>query len=264
MLLRLTRPSVTNDMRNHKCDGGRSRWTDPRDTQASQQTQTFAAATLRRTDVVVSNAPSLPPDSATKADIHYEGAMSAQILALVGSLRSGSDNRRLAEAAVKLAPSGISVEIFEGLADVVLYNEDIDQAGAVAAVDRLRAKVQSADALLLVTPEYNGTMSAALKNAIDWISRPFGAGVITGKPTAVIGTSHGHYGGVWAHDDARKSARIAGATVLDDVALSVPAAHTRFARIHPVDDVEIAATMPGILTALAAAAPSRNSRGNDD
>ena len=189
--------------------------------------------------------------------------MSTRILALVGSLRAGSDNRHLAEAAVKLAPSGISVEIFDGLAEVALYNEDIDRRGAVAAADRLRAEVQSADALLLVTPEYNGTMPAALKNAIDWVSRPFGAGAISAKPVAVIGTSHGQYGGVWAHDDARKSARIAGANVLDDLKLSVPAAHTRFAGIHPVDDEEIAVTMPEILIALAAAAPSRDERGSD-
>ncbi len=182
--------------------------------------------------------------------------MNTRILALVGSLRSGSDNRRLAEAAVKLAPNGVSVEIFDGLGDVALYNEDIDLPGVVAAADRLRAEVQSADALLLVTPEYNGTMSAALKNAIDWISRPFGAGVISGKPVAVMGTSHGQYGGVWAHDDARKAARIAGANVLDDVKLSVPASHTRFARSHPVDDEEIAATMTEILTSLATAVPS--------
>ncbi|MDT5032987.1 MAG: hypothetical protein QOC94_3158 [Actinoplanes sp.] len=183
--------------------------------------------------------------------------MSTRILALVGSLRSGSDNRRLAEAAVKLAPSGISVDIFDGLADVVLYNEDIDQPRVVAAADRLRAEVHSADALLLVTPEYNGTMSAALKNAIDWISRPFGAGAISGKPVAVIGASHGQYGGVWAHDDARKSARVAGGNVLDDIKLSVPAAHTRFASVHPVDDEEIAAVMPEILTSLAVAVLSR-------
>jgi NAD(P)H-dependent FMN reductase len=180
--------------------------------------------------------------------------MGTRILALVGSLRSGSDNLHLAEAAVKLAPGGVSVEIFDSLADVALYNEDIDRPGVVAAADRLRAEVQSADALLLVTPEYNGTMSAALKNAIDWISRPFGAGVISGKPVAVIGTSHGQYGGVWAHDDARKSARIAGANVLVDVKMSVPAAHLRFASVHPVDDEDIAATMPEILTSLAAAA----------
>ena len=141
-----------------------------------------------------------------------------------------------------------------------MYNEDIDQPGAVAAADRLRADVGSADAVLLVTPEYNGTMSAALKNAIDWISRPFGAGAITGKPVAVIGTSHGQYGGVWAHDDARKSARIAGASVLDELKLSVPAAQTRFASIHPADDEEIAVTMPEILISLAAAVPSQVGR----
>jgi NAD(P)H-dependent FMN reductase len=197
----------------------------------------------------------LPPVLRHSAPIHYEGtAMSTRILVLVGSLRSGSDNLRLAEAAAKLAPNGISVEIFDGLADVALYNEDIDQPGAAAAADRLRAEVESADALLLVTPEYNGTMSAALKNAIDWISRPFGVGVISGKPVAVIGTSHGQYGGVWAHDDARKAARIAGANVLDDLKLSVAAAHIRFASIHPVDDEEIAVTMPEILASLAAAA----------
>lgn len=190
--------------------------------------------------------------------------MSTRILALVGSLRSGSDNRRLAEAAVNLAPSGMSVEIFDGLADVALYNEDIDQPGAVAAADRLRAEVQSADALLLVTPEYNGTMSAALKNAIDWISRPFGASAISGKPVAVIGTSHGQYGGVWAHDDARKSARIAGANVLDDLKLSVPAAQTRFASVHPVEDEEIAVTMPEILSSLGAAVLSRDDRGSGE
>jgi NAD(P)H-dependent FMN reductase len=186
--------------------------------------------------------------------------MSTQILALVGSLRSNSDNRRLAEAAVRLAPSDISVEIFDSLADLALYNEDVDRPGAVAAADRLRAEVQSADALLLVTPEYNGTMSAALKNAIDWISRPFGAGAVTGKPVAVIGTSHGQYGGLWAHDDARKSARIAGANVLDDIKLSVPASHIRFAGVHPVDDEEIAAMMPEILSALAVAALRRVDR----
>jgi NAD(P)H-dependent FMN reductase len=190
--------------------------------------------------------------------------MKTRILALVGSLRSGSDNLHLAEAAVKLAPSDVSVEIFEGLADVALYNEDIDQPGAVPAADRLRAEVQSADALLLVTPEYNGTMSAALKNAIDWISRPFGAGTITGKPVAVIGTSHGQYGGVWAHDDARKSARIAGANVLDELKMSVPAAHIRFASIHPAADEEIAATMPEILTSLAAAVLLRDERGSGE
>src|SRR5258708_33612966 len=107
-------------------------------------------------------------------------------------------------------------------------------------------------------------MPAALKNAIDWISRPFGAGVISGRPVAVIGPSHGQYGGVWAHDDARKSASIAGANVLNDLKLSVPAAHTRFAGIHPADDEEIAVALPEILISLAAAVPSRNDRGSGE
>ncbi|MCW2664805.1 MAG: putative flavoprotein [Mycobacterium sp.] len=183
--------------------------------------------------------------------------MSTRILALVGSLRAGSYNRQLAEAAVKHAPDGIAVDIFDDLADVAFYNEDTDRPGAVSAADRLRADVESADALLLVTPEYNGTLPASLKNAIDWISRPYRSGAITGKPVAVIGTSHGRYGGIWAHDDARKAARIAGARVLDDVKLSLPSTATRFATIHPADDDEIAEAMPTILATLAAAVPNR-------
>ena len=110
------------------------------------------------------------------------------------------------------------------------------------------------DALLVVTPEYNGSLPAVLKNAIDWTSRPFQHGAITGKPVAVVGTSHGRYGGVWAHDDTRKSAGIAGARVLEDLTLSVPHAAERFATIDPVDDDEIATALLDILTTLAAAA----------
>ena len=181
--------------------------------------------------------------------------MSTRILALVGSLRSGSYNRRLAEAAIKYAPEGIDVEIFEGLREVPFYDEDLDRPGDVPGPARaLREAVQRADALLLVTPEYNGSLPAALKNALDWTSRPFQHGAITGKPVAVVGASHGRYGGVWAHDDTRKTAGIAGARVLEDVALSVPHAAERFAAIDPVDDDEITTALLDILTALAAAA----------
>ena len=179
--------------------------------------------------------------------------MTTRILALVGSLRAGSYNKQLAEAAVKYAPDGVDVDIFDNLADVAFYNEDIDRPGAVADADRLRVEVQTADALLLVTPEYNGTIPASLKNAIDWISRPHGAGVISGKPLAVIGVSNGRYGRVWAHDDARKVASIAGASVLDDVTLSVPNGASRFATSHPADDDEIVDAITTVLADLAAA-----------
>src|ERR1700752_1660298 len=146
-----------------------------------------------------------------------ESPVNTRILALVGSLRPGSYTNRPAQAGVKYAPEGVDVDVFDRLADVAFYNEDIYRPGAVAPADWLRVEVQSAYALLLVTPEYNGSIPASLKNAIDWISRPHGAGVINGKPLAVIGVSNGRYGGVWAHDDARKVASIAGASVLDDV-----------------------------------------------
>ncbi|GAB2934555.1 NAD(P)H-dependent oxidoreductase [Streptomyces heilongjiangensis] len=177
--------------------------------------------------------------------------MSVRILALVGSLRAGSHNRQLAEAAVKHAPEGARIELFDGLADVPFYNEDLDVEGSVpAAAARLREAAASADALLLFSPEYNGTMPAVLKNAIDWLSRPYGAGALVGKPVAVVGTAFGQYGGVWAQDEARKAAGIAGAKVLEDVKLSVPGSVTRFAETHPADDTEVVEQLSAVLAAV--------------
>ncbi|MER7190786.1 NAD(P)H-dependent oxidoreductase [Streptomyces flaveolus] len=177
--------------------------------------------------------------------------MSVRILALVGSLRAGSHNRQLAEAAVKFAPEGAEVELFEGLAEVPFYNEDIDVEGSVpAAAVKLREAAQAADAFLFFSPEYNGTMPAVLKNAIDWLSRPFGAGAFNGKPVAVIGTAFGQYGGVWAQDDTRKSVGIAGGKVIEDIKLSIPGSVTRFAETHPADDAEVAAQLTEVVARL--------------
>ncbi|MFD7710494.1 NAD(P)H-dependent oxidoreductase [Streptomyces sp. NPDC059785] len=177
--------------------------------------------------------------------------MSVRILALVGSLRAGSHNRQLAEAAVKHAPEGAEIELFEGLADVPFYNEDLDVEGSVPeTAARLRAAAGQADGFLLFSPEYNGTMPAVLKNAIDWLSRPYGAGAFTGKPVAVVGTAFGQYGGVWAQDDARKAVGIAGGTVLEEVKLSIPGSVTRFAETHPADDAEVVADLAKVLQRL--------------
>ncbi|PJE99625.1 FMN reductase [Streptomyces carminius] len=184
--------------------------------------------------------------------------MTVRILGLVGSLRAGSHNRQLAEAAVKLAPEGVDLVLYEGLADVPFYNEDIDAEGSVpAAAARLREAAGEADAFLLFSPEYNGTIPAVLKNAIDWLSRPFGAGALSGRPVAVIGTAFGRYGGEWAQNEARKAVGIAGGTVLEDVRLSVPDSVNRFAELHPADDAEVAGQLAGVLTGLSAAVPAR-------
>lgn len=176
------------------------------------------------------------------------------VLALVGSLRAGSTNRQLAETAAAVAPADVDVTIFEGLGEIPFYNEDIDVAGSVpAAAAKLRAAAGEADSVLLVSPEHNGTMPAVLKNAIDWLSRPYGQGAVAGKPAAVIGTAFGQYGGVWAHDDARKSLSIAGANVVDEAKLSVANSVVRFADVHPKDDAEVAGQVAGVLQSLIAA-----------
>lgn len=181
--------------------------------------------------------------------------MATTVLTLVGSLRNGSTNRQLAEATAANAPEGVEVNVFEGLENLPFYNEDVDVEGQVpAAAAKLRAAAGAADAMLLVSPEYNGTMPAVLKNAIDWLSRPYGAGAMTGKPAAVIGTAFGQFGGVWAQDEARKAVGIAGATVLEDVKLSIPGSLVRFAKTHPKDDAEVAGQVAAVLEGIRAAA----------
>ena len=179
------------------------------------------------------------------------------VLALVGSLRADSHNRKLAEAIQLNAPEDIEIVIHESLGNIPFYNEDIDVEGEVpAAAAALREAASQADALLLVTPEHNGTMPASLKNAIDWLSRPFGAGALAGKPTAVVGTAFGQFGGVWAQDEARKAAGIAGARVLEDAKLAVPGSMVRFAETHPKDDAEVVEQIKGLFDALAAVEPA--------
>jgi NAD(P)H-dependent FMN reductase len=150
-----------------------------------------------------------------------------KVLALVGSLRAASTNRKIAELAAEVAADGVTVTVFEGLGELPFYNEEIDNATtpdapALAPVAALRAAAADADAALVVTPEYNGSIPAVVKNAIDWLSRPFGNGALKDKPLAVIGGSFGQYGGVWGHDETRKSFGVAGARVVETIKLSVP------------------------------------------
>jgi NAD(P)H-dependent FMN reductase len=173
-----------------------------------------------------------------------------KVLALIGSLRSGSVNRQIAELAAEKAPDGISVTLYDGLGDVPFYNEDIDGPEAPAAATKLRDAVADADAVLVVTPEYNGSFPAVVKNSIDWLSRPYGQNAVTGKPLAVIGAAAGQYGGVWSHDETRKSFGLAGAGVIEGLALSVPI--TSLDGKHPRDNDELVSNVDDVLRKLAA------------
>lgn len=172
-----------------------------------------------------------------------------KVLALVGSLRAASLNRQLADVAVEAAPEGVTVEVFDRLGELPFYNEDLDNDSVADAVVALRAAAGGAAAVLAVTPEYNGTIPAVLKNAIDWLSRPYGTGAVVGKPLAVIGTALGQYGGVWAHDETRKSFGIAGADVVD-VKLSLPA--SAFDGKHPRESADVVEGIREVVGKLAA------------
>jgi len=173
-----------------------------------------------------------------------------KVMVLLGSLRAASVNRELAELAVETAPDGVSLQLFDRLGELPFYNEDIDNGEVVEPVAALRQAAAEADAALVVTPEYNGSIPGVLKNAIDWLSRPFGNSALKDKPLAVVGAAHGRYGGVWAHDETRKSFGIAGPRVVEDLKLSVPTA--AFDGKHPRSNTEVAENLRNVVGKLAA------------
>jgi len=139
-----------------------------------------------------------------------------KILAISGSLRADSYNTALARAAVELAPPGVDVELYERLAEIPPYDADRDGEQTPEPVRDLRERIAVADALLMVTPEYNGSVPGVLKNAIDWASRPAGPdSVLWGKTAAITGATTGQYGAIWAQQDLRRILGIAGARVID-------------------------------------------------
>ena len=137
-----------------------------------------------------------------------------RILGISGSLRRGSHNRRLLRAAGAALPPGADLVEWEGLAGLPAFDEDLESDPPEPVRDLLDA-IDAADALLIATPEYNASLPGALKNAIDWASRPFPDNVLRDKPVAVIGASTGLFGAVWAQAEVRKVLKTSGAHVLE-------------------------------------------------
>lgn len=150
------------------------------------------------------------------------------VIVLIGSLRADSTNRQLAQTAIDQLPEGSTARIFDRVAELPHYSEDIDAADRVPAVaEELRGAIADADALIVVTPEYNGTLSSVMKNAIDWASRPNGEACVSGTRAIVLAASAAPYAAKWARTDAVRALQVAGADVVEDT-FGVGASHEAF------------------------------------
>ena len=134
--------------------------------------------------------------------------MTAKVAVVVGSLRKGSVNRQFAEALARIARPKLELHIVE-IGDLPLYDQD-QEAELPAPVVRFKQRIESADAVLFVTPEYNRSFSAALKNAIEWGSRPWGKNSWAGKPGAIVGATIGAVGTAAAQSQLRSVAGAVG------------------------------------------------------
>jgi chromate reductase, NAD(P)H dehydrogenase (quinone) len=175
-----------------------------------------------------------------------------RLLTVAGSLRAASVNRQLLAAAAVLAPPAVTVVAFDGLAAIPPFNEDDEAGPAPTAVARWRAAITRADALLIATPEYNGSVPGQLKNALDWASRPRGRAALDGVPVATLSAGPGPRGAADAQDDLRRVLSRARAQVLGDP-LVVGRAHERFDATGGLADVEVADALARQLAVLAAA-----------
>ena len=161
------------------------------------------------------------------------------LLVISGSTRRGSFNTRLARLVREVRPSD-AVTVVSDLVALPFYDADVEAIGIPSSVTALRRAVGAADVVVMVTPEYNGTVPGVLANAVDWISRPHGESVLQGKPVLVLSASPSRFGAVRAANHLRAVLERIGAEVLP-AELSVSAAHQRLG--EPVD--------PGVVAQLA-------------
>lgn len=153
-------------------------------------------------------------------------AETVHVLGICGSLRKASFNAATLRTAQTLVPDGMTIEIGE-IGDFPLYNEDVREQGFPAPVERMRQQVKAADALLIVTPEYNYSIPGVLKNAIDWVSRP-PEQPFHDKPMAIMGASVGATATARAQYHLRQAFIFLNALILNQPEVMIGAAHQRF------------------------------------
>lgn len=145
--------------------------------------------------------------------------MQLKVLAVPGSLRRDSLNKRLLMAAAQCAPAGVELELFEDLKDVPLFNEDIEE-NFITGVHSLWSAVAASDGVIIATPEYNQSLPGVTKNAIDWLSRAE-PDVLQGKPVGVLGATAGKWGTRLAQAGLRQPLVACGAHVMPEPAIYV-------------------------------------------
>ncbi len=156
-----------------------------------------------------------------------------KILAIPGSLREASLTRQLVRSLRSIAPEDVEISIFY-LNEIPIYNQDVELAeGFPPAVQAMRDQIEAADGLILATPEYNGAMSGAIKNAIDWASR---GGIMAQKPVAPISGSPGALGATKAQESLRSVLNHLGMHVLSRPALAIPQMHEKLANDTITDE----------------------------
>jgi chromate reductase len=178
-----------------------------------------------------------------------------RILGLSGSLRRDSHNTRLLRTATRHLPGHVKLVLWDRLADIPPYDAD-REAEEPAAVTDLKRAIAEADAVLVSTPEYNASIPGQLKNALDWVSRPFEGNPLQGKPAAVVGVTTGMFGAVWAQAEMRKVLRTIGARVLEHE-VPVALADDAFHEDGALRDREVVEQLEELLEALIEAAGAR-------
>jgi chromate reductase len=171
------------------------------------------------------------------------------VLAISGSVRHGSYNSALLRAAAESSPD-VEFVFWRGLAEIPPYDEDLERLGAPASVAAFRREISRSDAVLIATPEYNGSIPGALKNALDWASRPFATNPLRRKRVGVVGASTGLLGAVQAQAELRRVLTVIGADVLE-AGLSIFTAHEAFTEGGQLRDPELGRALCTIVDGLA-------------
>jgi len=154
--------------------------------------------------------------------------MAIRVAGICGSLREASLNKGLLRAAVELAPAQMEIQTYTRLGDIPPYNDDVFVQGDPQPVAELKAFIGAADAILIVSPEYNYGVPGVLKNAIDWASRPSGKCVLNRKPAALMGCSPGLGGTIRCQHALRQSFVFTETHVMSQPEIKIPSAASLF------------------------------------